>query len=125
MKNGVVMIVRPCSALQQWRHCHSASHLTLSTHILSQPVLPLHRNLRHQKIHCHLNIPPLVLIPKHTNLIKHFHSKYISILSSALRPFTPRGLCPLGFATNSGYAKLFYPMRTTWSANHILIDMAT
>lgn len=111
------------------RNFSHSTHNVLKKLTVSQPVLPLPRTLWLQKVHHRgHNSPPLVLIPRHTNTRKHFHPIPLStilILFSAPHPFPAMGLRPSGFVINSGYAKLFHSMHTTWPTHHILIDTAT
>jgi len=47
------------------------------------------------------------------------------ILSSHLRLYLPSGLFPSGFSTRTLYTPLLFPIRATWTARLILLDLIT
>jgi hypothetical protein len=53
----------------------------------------------------------------------HTSPRSILMLSTHLRLGLPSGLVPSGFPTNNLYAILFFPIRATWPAHLILLDL--
>jgi hypothetical protein len=78
-----------------------------------------------QKVHYHVHKPSTGPYPEphQSNPYHSILSKIHLILSTHLRLGLPSGLFPFGFPTNILYAFLFAPIRATWPAHLILIEL--